>query len=128
MTVTPILVVDDDPDSLEIVCTYLESAGYEVSAAEDGREAIAKMEEMHPALILLDVMMPGMDGLQVARLVKNHPAMKETRIILLTARGDFSDKQKGLQAGADDYVVKPVSLDDLRETVERNLAARQGNR
>lgn len=128
MTPIPIMVVDDDPNSLDILRTYLEAAGYRVITASDGRQALAKMEEVQPAILLLDVMMPGMDGLEVARVVKNHPVLSGTRIVLLTARGDFSDKQKGLHAGADDYVVKPVDLEELGRTVERNLQARSNDR
>lgn len=124
MNTTPILVVDDDPNALDIVKTYLEASGYSVSTASDGRQALAKLEDVHPALVLLDVMMPGMDGLEVARVVKNHPDLSDTRIVLLTARGDFTDKQKGLHAGADDYIVKPVDLEELGRTVERNLKAK----
>lgn len=120
-----ILVVDDDPNSLDIVRTYLEARGYAVVTATDGKEALAKLDEVQPALVLLDVMMPGMDGWEVARVVKNHPGFRDTRVIMLTARSDFADKQEGLRAGADDYIVKPIRLDDLGRRVERNLQARE---
>ncbi|MGQ0562093.1 MAG: response regulator transcription factor [Gemmatimonadota bacterium] len=120
-----ILVVDDDPDSLEIVRTFLESRGYTVATAIDGKEALAKLEEVQPALLLLDVMMPGMDGWEVARVVKNHPSFGDVRVIMLTARSDFADKHQGLRAGADDYIVKPIRLDELGKRVERNLKARE---
>ncbi len=125
MNQAPILVVDDDPDALEIVGTYLESRGYRVITATDGRQALAKVEEVHPSLVLLDVMMPGMDGWEVARVIKNHPDYADIRVVMLTARSDFTDKQEGLRAGADDYIVKPVRLDDLGQKVERNLEARR---
>ena len=120
-----ILVVDDDPNSLDIVRTYLESRGHTVATASDGKEALAKLEEVHPAVMLLDVMMPGMDGWEVARVVKNHPGFRDVRVIMLTARSDFTDKHQGLRAGADDYIVKPIRLDDLGQRVERNLKARE---
>jgi DNA-binding response OmpR family regulator len=120
-----ILVVDDDPNSLDIVRTFLESRGYTVFTAIDGKDALAKLEEVHPALMLLDVMMPGMDGWEVARVVKNHPNYKDVRVIMLTARSDFTDKHQGLRAGADDYIVKPIRLDELARRVERNLKARE---
>jgi DNA-binding response OmpR family regulator len=120
-----ILVVDDDPNSLDIVRTFLESRGYTVATAVDGREALAKLEEVQPALVLLDVMMPGMDGWEVARVVKNHPQFKNVRVIMLTARSDFADKHQGLRAGADDYIVKPIRLEELGKRVERNLKARE---
>lgn len=125
MTPGPILVVDDDPDALTIARTFLESRGYRVVEASDGREALAKLEEVRPALILLDVMMPGLDGWEVCRIVKDHPEFRDVRVVMFTARGDFADKQRGLRAGADDYLVKPIRLDELARVVERNLAARE---
>ena len=125
MNVTPILVVDDDPNSLDIVRTYLESRGYAVTTAQNGKEALARMEEVRPAVVLLDVMMPGMDGWEVARVIKNHPQFGDVRVVMLTARSDFSDKHEGLRAGADDYLVKPIRLEELGNRVERNLKARE---
>jgi len=119
-----ILVVDDDPDSLDIVRTFLEARGYDVTTATDGRTGLAKLEEVRPELVLLDVMMPGMDGWEVARIIKNHPDFGDTRVVMLTARSGFSDKQEGLRAGADDYIVKPIRLDELAHRVEKNLEAR----
>jgi DNA-binding response OmpR family regulator len=120
-----ILVVDDDPNSLDIVRTFLESRGYQVVTAMDGNAALSCMEEVRPSLVLLDVMMPGMDGWEVARVIKNHPDFTSTRVVMLTARSDFTDKQEGLRSGADDYIVKPIRLDDLGERVERNLRVRE---
>jgi len=125
MSKIPILVVDDDPDALNIVRMYLESRDYEVTTAPDGHEALAKLEEVRPALILLDVMMPGLDGWEVARIVKNHPDYADVRVVMLTAKSEFADKQEGLRAGADDYIVKPLRLDELGHKVERNLEARE---
>jgi DNA-binding response OmpR family regulator len=120
-----ILVVDDDPSALDIVRTFLESRGYSVTTARDGNEALALMDTVEPALVLLDVMMPGMDGWEVARVIKNHPKFGRTRVVMLTARSDFTDKHEGLRAGADDYIVKPIQLRELGERVERNLKARE---
>lgn len=125
MSAATILVVDDDPSSVEIVQTYLEARGYHVVAARDGEEALARLEDAEPDLILLDIMMPGMDGWEVSRTIKNHPDFSDVRVVMLTARSDFTDKQEGLRAGADDYVVKPVRLEELERTVERNLHARR---
>ncbi|MGH7445846.1 MAG: response regulator transcription factor [Longimicrobiales bacterium] len=125
MSETKILIVDDDPNSRDIVQTFLESRGYQVATAEDGQEALAKLEELKPGLVLLDVMMPGMDGWEVARVIKNHPDFGRTRVVMLTARSDFSDKTEGLRAGADDYIVKPIRLEELAERVEKNLAVRE---
>jgi DNA-binding response OmpR family regulator len=125
MTEISILVVDDDPNSLDIVRTYLESRGYTVATALDGKQALSRLEEIRPAVVLLDVMMPGMDGWEVARLIKNHPQYSDVRVVMLTARSDFADKHEGLRAGADDYLVKPIRLEELGQRVERNLKARE---
>jgi DNA-binding response OmpR family regulator len=120
-----ILVVDDNPDNVEILRAFLESRGYAVAQAPDGRTALARMEQVRPELVLLDVMMPGMDGWQVCRTIKSHPEFGgNTRVVMVTAKGAFEDKFEGLRSGADDYVVKPVDFKDLLEKVERNLAAR----
>lgn len=128
MSDTAIMAVDDDPDALDIVRTYLESKGYRVITATDGREALAKLEETRPALVLLDVMMPEIDGWEVARTIKNHPEFSDVRVVMLTARSDFTDKQEGLRAGADDYIVKPIRLQELGDKVARNLEARAQGR
>ena len=119
-----ILVCDDDPNSREIVQTFLESRGYSVLTAANGEAALAAVQGQRPDLILLDVMMPGMDGWEVARTLKDHADYADIRVVMMTARSDFSDKQKGLQAGADDYLVKPIQLEDLGNTVKRNLEVR----
>jgi DNA-binding response OmpR family regulator len=118
-----ILVVDDNHDNVEILRAFLESRGYRVAEASDGKAALAKLEEVHPALVLLDVMMPGMDGWQVCRTIKNHPDYASTRVVMVTAKGGYEDKFEGMRSGADDYVVKPVDLQELAEKVKRNLAA-----
>jgi len=122
---TSILVVDDDPNSLDIVRTFLESRGYIVATAPDGKEALSKLSEVRPAIVLLDVMMPVMDGWEVARIIKNHPDYRDVRVIMLTARSDFTDKHQGLRAGADDYIVKPIKLEELGKRVELNIKARE---
>ena len=120
-----ILVVDDNLDNVEILRAVLESRGYAVAEAPEGSSALAKLDEVRPDLVLLDVMMPGMDGWQVCRTIKNHPEYgTHTKVIMVTAKGAFEDKFEGLRSGADDYVVKPVDFKDLLEKVERNLAAR----
>lgn len=119
-----ILVVDDNLDNVEILRAFLESRGYTVESAPDGKTALEKLEEVHPALVLLDVMMPGMDGWQVCRTIKRHPEYGgTTRVMMVTAKGGFEDKFEGMRSGADDYVVKPVDLKELALKVERNLSA-----
>jgi DNA-binding response OmpR family regulator len=118
-----ILVVDDNRDNVEILTTFLESRGYRVAAAPSGSAALAMLGEVKPALVLLDVMMPGMDGWQVCRTIKGHPDFGSTRVVMVTAKGGFEDKFEGMRSGADDYIVKPIDLEELADKVERNLAA-----
>ena len=118
-----ILVVDDNRDNIEILRAFLESRGYVVAEAPDGKSALARLDELKPDLVLLDVMMPGMDGWQVCRTIKNHPELGATKVVMVTAKGAFEDKLDGLRSGADDYVVKPVDFKELLEKVQRNLSA-----
>ena len=107
-----VLVVDDEPTIAEIVCRYLQHAGYEASSAGDGPTALEAASVDPPDLIVLDLMLPGIDGLEVMRRLRGnlHPA---PAIILLTARGEETDRIVGLGLGADDYVVKPFSPREL---------------
>ena len=118
-----ILVVDDNHDNVEILRAFLESRGYRVVSASEGRTALTKLEEVRPALVLLDVMMPGMDGWQVCRTIKQHPQFASTKVVMVTAKGGFEDKSEGMRSGADDYVVKPIDLHELEKKVKRNLEA-----
>ena len=118
-----ILVVDDEPTVREVVQHYLEREGYRVQAAEDGPSALAAFSADVPDLIVLDLMLPGVDGLEVCRQVR---AKDSTPIIMLTAKGHESDRIVGLELGADDYVVKPFSPRELvarvRSVLRRTLA------
>ncbi|HEX5436589.1 MAG TPA: response regulator [Gemmatimonadaceae bacterium] len=119
----PILVVDDNHDSTEIVRHLLEARGYRVFVAYNGDEALEVFERVRPALVLLDVMMPGRSGWDVCRIMKQHPQHgRKVRIMMLTARTAWDDKQAALTTGADDFVTKPLSLVELAARVERNLA------
>lgn len=119
----PILVVDDNHDNAEIIRQYLEIRGYPITVAHSGDEALALFETVRPALVLLDVMMPGRDGWDVCRVMKQHPTLgRMVRVIMVTALGEWQDKREALQIGADDYVEKPFDLPTLAATVERNLA------
>ncbi|HEX6536173.1 MAG TPA: response regulator [Gemmatimonadaceae bacterium] len=124
-TTTPatILVVDDNRDNAEIVRQMLEVHGYTVLVAYDGDKALAIFDAARPAVVLLDVMMPGRSGWEVCRLMKQHPVHgRAVRIIMLTALSAWDDKQAALQTGADDYITKPLDLHDLLARVRRNLA------
>ena len=109
-----VLAVDDEPDNLQILRTLLRlKGGYEVEEAEDGETALARVAESPPDLILLDVMMPGIDGFEVCRRLKSDEATAHIPIMLLTARGDVPSKVRGLEHGADDYVTKPFHPDEV---------------
>ena len=125
----PILVVDDNHDNTDIIRHYLESRDYPITVAHDGDEALTLFEQVRPALVLLDVMMPGRDGWEVCRLMKQHPTLgRRVRIIMVTALDEWDDKRQALQTGADDYVEKPFDLARLAATVERNVALIPGAR
>jgi two-component system, OmpR family, response regulator ResD len=115
-----VLVVDDEPTIADVVARYLRRAGYETAVAHDGPGAIEMATRCRPALIVLDIMLPGFDGLEVMRRVRERPGDR-TAIILLTARGEESDRVVGLRAGADDYVVKPFSPTELVARVDAVL-------
>lgn len=110
---TKILVVDDEPDALELVEFNLKAAGYEVVTAADGEEGLKKARTASPALILLDVMLPEIDGMEVCKLLKRDPATAAIPVIMLTAKGAEIDRVLGLELGADDYVTKPFSPREL---------------
>ena len=108
-----ILVVDDDKNICELLRLYLEKEGFHVTLAYDGAAALKEFERLHPDMVLLDVMMPGMDGWEVCRRIRQN---NKTPIIMLTAKGETYDKVLGLELGADDYMVKPF---DTKEVVAR---------
>lgn len=116
-----ILVVDDDPLMRRIVTQSLERAAYELLEAESGLAGIQCAIEQHPDLILLDVMMPEMDGFEVIRRLRSHPMTLGVPIILLTALGEMSEKVHGMQLGADDYMTKPFDPRELRARVQAHL-------
>ena len=116
-----ILVVDDDPDIARFVEVNLRSAGYEVAVASDGEEALEKAGDMRPDLVLLDVMMPRIDGFEVAQRLRQNPQTANTSIIMLTAKALSADKVLGLQAGADDYIIKPFDPIELLARVKGTL-------
>ncbi|HMJ18170.1 MAG TPA: response regulator [Gemmatimonadaceae bacterium] len=118
----PILVVDDNPDNAHIIRDYLEARGYPITVAYNGDDALKAFEEVKPALVLLDVMMPGRDGWQVCREIKQHPTLgRNVRVVMVTALDDWVNKRQALETGADDFVEKPFELSKLVATVERNL-------
>jgi two-component system response regulator ResD len=115
-----VLVVDDEPTIGEIVSRYLRRAGYEATVATDGLEALALSEQVRPDLIVLDLMLPGADGLEVMRQIRARDG-DAPAVILLTAKGEEHDKITGLSLGADDYVVKPFSPAELIARIDAVL-------
>jgi DNA-binding response OmpR family regulator len=108
-----ILIVEDDDDIAQLVHRYLTRAGHVADIIRAGDEALARVRERPPDLIILDLMLPGLDGLEVCRALRASPATRALPIIMLTARSEESDRVAGLQLGADDYVTKPFSPNEL---------------
>jgi len=118
-----VLVVDDDRNLRKIITTNLELAGFSVQAAADGREALEIIEGFLPDVVLLDLMMPHMDGYEVARHIRGHqnPAISNVPIIILTAKSETEDKLRGFEAGADDYITKPFGPQELLARVRAKI-------
>lgn len=117
-----ILVVDDEIESLKLIGLMLQRRGYEIIAARSGAQALEKVKTGDPDLVILDVMMPDMDGYEVCRHIRADPATSDLPIIMFTAKSMVDDKVAGFQAGADDYLTKPVHPDELASRIEAVLA------
>ncbi|MDK2826778.1 response regulator [Methanolobus sediminis] len=116
-----ILIVDDEMDALISLKVALEAEGYNVAEAKDGHEALDKVHSEKPDAILLDLMIPGIDGFEVCRQLKSDDMYRHIPIIMLTARGEIDDKVEGIELGADDYVTKPFNLKELKARVKMVL-------
>ena len=118
-----VLVVDDDRNLRKIISTNLELAGFTVETASDGPEALVLIEQMQADIVLLDLMMPHMDGYEVAKRIRNHqnPTVANVPIIILTAKGETEDKLRGFEAGADDYITKPFGPQELLARVRAKI-------
>lgn len=119
-----ILVVDDEPDVIEIVRFRLEKDGHSILTAPDGQSGLAMAFGSHPDLMILDVMMPGIDGFEVLFQLKNNPRTQNLPIIMLTAKTDLSSISKGWGLDVDNYVTKPFNVDELAKTVKNVLIFR----
>ncbi len=117
-----ILVVDDKREVVELVTATLEGEGYQIICAFDGEEALEKIGREKPDLVLLDIVMPKMDGLEVLSEVKKDPVLKEIPIIMITAKGQKLDEDKGRRLGAEDYIIKPFSPSHLLRKIEEIVA------
>ena len=121
-----ILVVEDDPDIAELLRHYLERASHDVEVLTQGHDAMPRLRERLPDLLILDRMLPGVDGLEICRLVRASPAMADLPVMMVTARAEESDRIVGLELGADDYITKPFSA---KEVVARvNALLRRSSR
>jgi len=116
-----ILAVDDEPNILMSIEFILEMEGYEVHTARDGEEALEVAERVRPDLILLDVNMPWKDGYEVCRILRERKDSSGTKVVMLTAKGQTLEKKKGLEVGADEYVTKPFSAEDLLKKIRTML-------
>jgi len=125
---TQILVVDDERHMLRLASYVLESAGYEVLAASDAREALVFLEAESPSLVLCDIAMPGMDGLELLRTIRANPRTTDLPVVMLTARGEDRDRLQAAAAGANGYLTKPFSSAEVLSEVAHHLSTVGGER
>lgn len=123
-----ILIVDDDPHAVEILTRILEREGYECLAATGGSEALATLRKAPVDIVLLDVMMPEMDGLQVCTQLQADEELRQIPIVLLTARDDYPTRERGMNLGVSEFLTKPVNKRELLARIEAQLHAREINR
>jgi len=116
-----ILIVDDNPTNLKLVAYLVKASGYEVSTAIDAEAALLQIREHAPRLILMDLQLPGIDGLELTRRLKSDPATRDIVIIAVTAYAMKGDQDRALAAGCDDYITKPIDTRALPETIRRHL-------
>jgi CheY-like chemotaxis protein len=116
-----ILIVEDHQDNILLLVDYLESKGYRIAVAYNGAQALEMLGHLHPSLVLMDMHMPVMGGLEAMRIMRSDSRYKRLPIIALTALAMVGDRERCLQAGADDYMSKPVSLHGLLEMIARHL-------
>lgn len=119
-----ILIVDDNLQNLELLEAYLELPGVRTRRATNGEEALQRVAEERPDLMLLDVMMPRMSGFEVCSKLKSDPATRDIAVIMVTALSEESDQERGKDCGTDDFVTQPVSRKDLLDRIARLLSAR----
>lgn len=118
-----ILIVDDSPTEVFQMKRALEQAGFRIEAAANGEEAVRKAREMHPDLIFMDIVMPGMDGFRATRALANDPSTRQIPVIMVSSKGTESDRVWGMRQGAVDYLVKPVTPAQLLEKAQAALLA-----
>ena len=116
-----LLLVDDNPNNLQVLYQTLEGRGYKLLIAKNGADAINIVQKVHPSLILLDIMMPGMDGYEVCEKIKRQRELADISIIFLSALDDVKDKIKGFSVGAVDYIAKPFQAEEVIARVETHI-------
>ena len=118
-----ILIADDNENIREALTYLLEDEGYKLTLAKDGSDALKKVREFRPHILFLDIMMPEMNGYDVCRTVKNDPDLKNTYVIMLTAKGQVAEQERGKEVGADEYIVKPFSPMEILTKIKNILGA-----
>ncbi len=116
-----ILIVDDNVTNLKLVAYLMKSKGYQVATAVDAESALDAVQTQRPQLILMDVQLPGVDGLELTRQLKSNPETRDIKIIAVTAYAMKGDQDRAIAAGCDDYITKPIDTRQLPETIERHL-------
>jgi len=121
MTGNTILIADDNQNIRDALTYLLEEEGYEILLANDGADALRKASLSRPDVLILDIMMPEINGYDVCRMIKSNPELRDIHIIMLTAKGQASEHERGKEAGADEYVVKPFSPVDILTRIKKIL-------
>ncbi len=116
-----ILIADDNENIREALTYLLEDEGYKLALARDGADTLKKVREFRPDILFLDIMMPEMNGYEVCRVVKNDPEIKNTYVIMLTAKGQVAEQERGKEVGADEYIVKPFSPMEILSKIKNIL-------
>mgnify|MGYP005840030857 FL=1 len=116
-----ILIADDNENIREALTYLLEDEGYALSLAKDGSDTLKKVREFRPDILFLDIMMPEMNGYEVCRIIKNDPELKKTYVIMLTAKGQIVEQERGKEVGADEYIVKPFSPMEILTKIKNIL-------
>ena len=124
MTKPTVLIIEDEPALVEVLTYNLSNEGFEVTSAADGQDGLRRAQDLQPDLVVLDLMLPVMDGLQVCRQLRSDPKTQETRILMLTARSEEVDEIVGFNMGADDYVTKPFKVKPLIHRIKALLRRR----
>lgn len=117
-----ILIADDNENIRDALTYLLEDEGYELFLAKDGKDTLKKVKEHRPDVLFLDIMMPEINGYDVCKAIKGDPALKQTYIIILTAKGQVAEQERGKEAGADEYIVKPFSPMDILTKIKSILS------